>query len=255
MKEHEEGYSMPLAAPTYTAPPFYATPDSRILMLAYRADPAAVAWEVPEPLEPVEPNLMLAWIGDMGQPTHTVDLYHECLTGIKVRFKEWTGWYINYIWVDHDMALTFEREIYGWPANLCDNDPLRFHGSQIIGQCNRAGETLMRLSMNVTSPPPVRRTDDAIERGFNDLVGGDWLQVRKFPPPDRDGKPIKEVLLIPPEDFTLHEIWSGPGHLEFGKSGLYPHLHTLSPVEVLGCWYMKASWVVPYPKVVWDNRG
>ena len=162
MKEHEEGYSMPLAAPTYTAPPFYATPDSRILMMAYRADPAAVAFEVPEPLEPVEPNLMLAWIGDMGQPTHTIDLYHECLTGIKVRFKEWSGWYINYIWVDHDMALAFEREIYGWPANLCDNDPLLFHGSQVIGHCNRAGETLMRLSMNVTQPaagPPQGRRD------------------------------------------------------------------------------------------------
>ena len=39
MKEHEEGYSMPLAAPTFTKPPFYATPDSRILMMAYRADP------------------------------------------------------------------------------------------------------------------------------------------------------------------------------------------------------------------------
>ena len=171
MKEHEEGYSMPLAAPTYTAPPFYATPDSRILMMAYRADPAAVAFEVPAPLEPVEPNLMLAWIGDMGQPTHTIDLYHECLTGIKVRFKEWSGWYINYIWVDHDMALTFEREIYGWPANLCDNDPLLFHGSQVIGHCNRAGEALMRLSMNVTSPPPACRKDSAIEDRFGELIG------------------------------------------------------------------------------------
>ena len=30
MKEHEEGYSMPLAAPTFTKPPFYATSDSKI---------------------------------------------------------------------------------------------------------------------------------------------------------------------------------------------------------------------------------
>ena len=214
MKEHEEGYSMPLAAPTYTRPPFYATPDSRIMMMAYRADPAAVAFEVPEPLEPVEPNLMLAWIGDMGQPTHSVELYHECLTGIQVRFKEWTGWYINYIWVDNDMALTFEREIYGWPANLCETTPLTFYGSQVIGHCDRAGERLMRLSMNVTSPPPVRRSDSAIEDRFGALIDGDFLQLRKLPAPDENGTPIRQVLLIPPEDFVLHEIWSGPGHLE-----------------------------------------
>ena len=193
MKEHEEGYSMPLAAPTYTRPPFYATSDSRIMMMAYRADPAAVAFEVPEPLEPVEPNLMLAWIGDMGQPTHSVELYHECLTGIQVRFKEWTGWYINYIWVDNDMALTFEREIYGWPANLCETTPLTFYGSQVIGHCDRAGERLMRLSMNVTSPPPVRRSDSAIEDRFGALIDGDFLQLRKLPAPDEDGKPIRQV--------------------------------------------------------------
>ncbi len=184
MKEHEEGYSMPLAAPTFTKPPFYATPDSKILMMAYRADPAAVAFEVPEPLEPVEPNLVLAWLGDMGQPTHSVELYHECLTGIMVRYKEWTGWYINYIWVDNDMALTFEREIYGWPANLCETTPLRFYGSQVIAHCDRAGECLMRLSMNVTSPPPIRRADSAIEDRFAELVDADFLQIRKIPNPE-----------------------------------------------------------------------
>ena len=67
MKEHEEGYSMPLAAPTFhEAPVLRRRPTGKILMMAYRADPAAVAFEVPEPLEPVEPNLMLAWLGDMG---------------------------------------------------------------------------------------------------------------------------------------------------------------------------------------------
>ena len=253
MREHEEGYSMPLAAPTFTKPPFYATPDSKILMMAYRADPAAVAFEVPEPLEPVEPNLVLAWLGDMGQPTHSVELYHECLTGIMVRYKEWTGWYINYIWVDNDMALTFEREIYGWPANMCDTTPLTFHGSQAIGHCHRAGECLMRLSMNVTSPPPIRRADSAIEDRFAELVDADFLQIRKIPNPEEGGKPIKQLLLIRPEDFALHEIWTGPGHLELGRSGLYPHLHKLEPVEILETWYLKASWVVPYPKVIWDN--
>ena len=108
------------------------------------------------------------------------------------------------------MALTFEREIYGWPANMCDTTPLTFHGSQAIGHCHRAGECLMRLSMNVTSPPPIRRADSAIEDRFAELVDADFLQVRKIPHPEEGGKPIKQVLLIRPEDFALHEIWSAP---------------------------------------------
>ena len=84
-------------------------------------------------------------------------------------------------------------------------------------------------------------------------MDADFLQIRKIPNPEEGGKPIRQLLLIRPEDFALHEIWTGTGHLELGRSGLYPHLHRLAPVEILETWYLKASWVVPYPKVIWDN--
>lgn len=251
MKRDEEGYTMPLSAPTFSAPPFAATADSRILYMVFTAEPDAVAWEVPEPLTVDPRGHVLAWVGDMGQPSHTIDLYHEALTAIRVRYEQWSGWYINYIWVDHDMALTFAREIYGWPANLCESTDLRFHGSQIFGECVRYGESLMRMSINITSPPPLGRPQP-LEEVFTELAGGDFLQIRKFPAPEQDGQPIKQLLLIPSQDFKIHEIWSGNGVLELGKSGLYPHLHKLDPQEVLGAWYLKASWVVPHPQLIWE---
>jgi acetoacetate decarboxylase len=205
-----------------------------------------------EPLEVDPSGHVLAWIGDMGQPSHTIDHYHEGLTAIRVRYQQWSGWYINYIWVDHDMALTFAREIYGWPANLCESTALRFHGSQIFGDCVRYGEPLMRMSINITSPPPVGRSQP-LEDAFADLAGGDFLQIRKFPAANQDGHPIKQLLLIPSQDFKIHEIWSGNGVLELGKSGLYPHLHKLDPHEMLGAWYIKASWVVPHPRLLWQS--
>ncbi len=52
MKQHEEGYAMPLSAPSYTVPPFESTARSQILLVLYQGDRDAVAWEVPEPLEP-----------------------------------------------------------------------------------------------------------------------------------------------------------------------------------------------------------
>ncbi|MFT4561683.1 MAG: acetoacetate decarboxylase [Gammaproteobacteria bacterium] len=250
MKQQDEGYSMPLSAPTFTAPPFAATQNSRILYMIFTADPDALSFEVPEPLEVDPSGHVLAWIGDMGQPSHTIDLYHEALTAIRVCYGQWSGWYINYIWVDHDMALTMAREIYGWPANLCEPTTVRFHGSQIFGECIRYGEPLMRMSLNVTSPPPAGRSSPLEER-FAELAGGDFLQIRKFPPV-QGGKAIKQLLLIPSQDFQIHEIYSGNGVLEFGKSGLYPELHKLAPQTMLGAWYLKASWVVPEPQLLWE---
>jgi len=252
MKEHEEGFSMPLGAPLYQEPPFWGMPKGALMLMAYKADPEAVAWEVPEPLEVDEPGLMFAWFSDLSQPTHTIDLYHECVLGIKIRFEDYRGWYIPYIWVDHDMALTFSRELYGWPAALCDPTPLRTRGSQIFGECIRYDEPLMRMSMNVTSPPPQGR-EASIEDEFWQHLDGNWIQVRKLPNPAKGGKPIKQVLNIPPEDFKINEIWSGPATLDISKSGRFPNIHNLNALEVLGSWYLKSEWVVPWPEVIWSN--
>ncbi len=123
MKRDEDGYAIPLAG----------TADSRILYMVITANPDAGAWEIPEPIEVNPRGHVLTWIGDMHQPSQTIELYHECLMAIRVRYQQWVDWYINYIWVEHDMALTFSREIYGWPANLWEATDLRFHGSRIFG--------------------------------------------------------------------------------------------------------------------------
>lgn len=252
MQQHEEGYSMPLGGPLYAEPPFGGGNRGGLILMTYRADPEAVAWEVPEPLEPDGSGLMFAWASDLCQPPHTVDLYHECVLGIKVRYEDTDGWYIPYIFVDHDMAMAFEREIYGWPAALCDNTPLEFHGSQIIGRCVRYGELLMHLSMNVTSEPPERRTTD-IEGEFWQHLSGSWLQLRKLPSPAKGGKPIRQLFDIPARDFEISEIWAGTGALELGKSGLFHHMHTLTPLEVLGTWFVRARWVLHHPDVIWEG--
>ena len=254
MKKSEEGYSMPLGAPTFTTPPFEATQEGKMLMSFYKADKEACKWELPEPLQ-LEDNIVLAWIGDMRQPSHTIENYHECLTAIKVRYEKWVGWYINYIWVDHDMALTFEREIYGWPANLCENTPLNIVGSQVIGECIRYGEPLMKMSFNVTSVPKYGRSSpDPHEEKFINLIAGDFLQIRKFPPPEKDGKPIKDLVLIPTTNFTINEVWEGNCKTTLYESGLYPHLDKLKPIEVLGSFYLKCGWIVPYPQIIWKEK-
>ena len=40
-----------------------------------------------------------------------------------------------------------------------------------------------------------------------------------------------------------------------GHSGLYPTLAGLAPKETVGAWYVRASWYLDYPIVLWDNQG
>ena len=220
--------------------------------MVFEADKDAISFEVPEPLRPSKDGLCLAWIGDMRQPTHTIHLYHECLLAVKTTYKKWTGWYINYLWVSHDTALTFSRELYGWPAQLCEDTQLKFVGSQIFGECKRYGEQLMRMSVNITSPPGYGEKNRLEER-FLRQIEGDWLQIRKFPSPEKNVKAIKQLFLIPTTRFKLREIWSGNGVLELGQSGHYPVLPRLNPTKILGVWYLKAGWVVPHATLLWQK--
>ena len=70
-----------------SAPPFATTEDRRILYMILTVNPDAVAWEVPDPLGVDSCGHVLNWIGDMRQPSHTINIYQECLTAIRVRYR------------------------------------------------------------------------------------------------------------------------------------------------------------------------
>jgi acetoacetate decarboxylase len=252
MKENQEGFSMPLAAPAYTPPPYWARPEGKLLLVFFQADRKALEYEIPEPLVLAPDAMCLAWISDLSQPPHTFEFYHEALTAIRVQYQAITGWYINYLWTSNDQAMLFAREVYGWPAQLCDDERLRYSGSQILGECNRNEVRLMRVVFNVNSPPPHKR-EAPLEDEFFRLLAGDFLQIRKIPSPEKGGKALKQLIHIPGEDYHCHELWRGDASLELGKSGYHPNLHRLNPTEIVGAYFSRAEWVVPYSKIIWEN--
>jgi acetoacetate decarboxylase len=252
MKKEEEGFSMPLSAPAYAPPPYWARPEGKLLFVFFRANKEALEHEIPEPLT-LAPNAMcLAWLGDLSQPPHTFEFYHEVLTAIQVQYKNMIGWCINYIWTSNDQAMLFARELYGWPAQLCDDERLKYYGSQILGECNRAGVRLMRIVFSVNSPPPSKR-EASLEKDFLNLLEGDFLQIRKIPSPEKGGKPLRQLIHIPVVDFRCHEFWKGEGTVELGKSGYYPNLHRMNPTEIVAAYFARAEWIVPYSKILLDD--
>jgi len=249
MKKDEEGFSMPLSAPAYAPPPYWARPEGKLLLVFFYPDRRALEYEVPEPLTVARDAMCLAWLSDLSQPPHTFGFYHEALTAIRVQYKDTTGWYINYLWTSNDQAMLFARELYGWPAQLCDDERLRYNGSQVLGECNRNGVRLMRIVFSVNSPPPSRR-EKPLEDDFLKLFAGDFLQIRKIPSPEKEGKPLRQLIHIPGEDYRCHELWKGDATLELGKSGYYPNLSRMNPTEIEGAYFSRAEWVVPYSKII-----
>jgi acetoacetate decarboxylase len=260
MKTHEEGFSMPVAAPAYEGPPYWGRPEGDLLVVFYYTDKNALEWEVPEPLELAPDPMIIAWIGDLSQPRHTQKIYNEALTMIRVKYKEITGWYVNYLWTTHDQSLMFCREVYGWPAQLCDPDQkLRFDGSVIMGDCVRNGVRLMRIILNVTSPPPVKlddhlkdRFDQDLKDRFGKLMGKDFIQFKKIPSMAEGRKPLRQISHHV-EDATIHEIWRGNASVELAKSGYYPNLYRLNPTEIVDAFYVRSEWIVPYATILWED--
>jgi len=107
----------------------------------------------------------------------------------------------------------------------------------------------MRIVLSVTSPPPSKR-EKSLENDFLNLLAGDFLQIRKIPSPEKEGKPFRHLIHIPVVDFQCHEVWKGDATVELGKSGYYPNLYRMNPTEIVGGYYARAEWIVPYSKIL-----
>jgi len=253
MKESQEGFCMPLSAPSYPPPPYWTRPEGGGIAIFFHADIEALEKEIPEPLTLAPDALCRVWINDLSQPPHTFGLCHEGLISIRVKYQNIIGWYMSYLWISNDEVMSCCRELYGWPAQLCDDERLRYNGSQVSGECHRNGERIMRVTWNVTSPPPSKR-DQALENEYLQIAGGDSLQIRKFPSPEKDGTPIKQLLQIHKQDASFKELWKGNATLVLEESSYYPNLVKLKPRKIVASYFLRSEFVLPYAKIIWEKK-
>jgi acetoacetate decarboxylase len=110
----------------------------------------------------------------------------------------------------------------------------------------------MRVSFRLDSPPGEAEAEK-LRKELDSIMGPHSLQIRKFPSPERNGKPLKQLIHIVFEDVKIHEIWCGTAALEFGRSGAYPLIHRLEPREIVRAFWLKPEWILPYGKVIWEE--
>lgn len=81
-------------------------------------------------------------------------------------------------------------------------------------------------------------------------MSADWFGIRKFPSPELDGEPIRQLVHTRLEDAKIAEIWAGSASFEIGKSGYYPHMYKLAPVEHVYSAYVRLSFILPHGRIL-----
>lgn len=249
MDREEEGYIPPVSASPIPPPPYHMSSESQYVYVFFDTDEAELAWEVPEPLELADSDDPLAYvaIGDGFQPPKNMAQFHEGIFAIRVEFEGTEGWYIPYIWVSNEESMLNGR-VFGWPKQLCDNDPLAFEGNEIQALLNRRGKTLFDVTFSPRSPPQ-KRGGEKVKQKMAELKGDvPSLQYKKVQSPAKDGKVLRQVMKNDIEEFDAAEIWEGTAHLEINGHGSYPHLDALQPERIRSAFYLR-------PDFILDNEG
>src|SRR5271155_1273703 len=109
------GYSMPVDAPAYQAPPFHYR-NARVISIKFETDLDAALDALPAPLELIEPataNLSFYWY-----PFTTFGPYHEAILRLYARHEGKPLTYIAQIFVDTEPPMLAGREVWGYPKKL-----------------------------------------------------------------------------------------------------------------------------------------
>ena len=243
-----KGFSVPLSpegraslAPT---PPWFYAGD--ILVVDFRADPAAAAAVMPPGIEPDpdDPGRCAVFFNDFQYASSTGDepldpvrsQYRELILLVNGRYRGDPVAVCPYIWVDNDASLA-RGWIQGWPKKLgvvhatrtfglaSPAAPLVAPGGRFGGTLSAAGRRLAEATVTLESI-----STDPVTLGKRQIVN-----VRHFPElaASRRGRPaVHELVRTTFADVRRSEVWEGPATLAFFESPA-EELAALAPVEVL----------------------
>jgi acetoacetate decarboxylase len=247
-----KGFSMPLTAPFYGAPPLQYT-DSKFVSVVFKTSPEALRKLVPQPLVPNPDNILLVYTSSLnvlgyksGNFSFPGGNYFEVVMGIPVKFKETSGNYCVVMYLDYPVntggrsGVALGREIFGYPKKeaLITFDE---KDGKVYSTVSRFGTTLIKLSfertLKVEPVPPRPRTPT-----FN---------LKYIPSVKKDAPPEVMQLTSNVSEFNRKEMWRGKGSLEFGSLSADP-LGDIPVLQIIAAQYEVAEGSLPFGEVVHD---
>ena len=241
MKDETEAFSNPLLCPPYNRPP-YPVEDAKLVIVRFKADPAAIAKLVPQPLEPVGDGIVTAFIGDIWQIAGPGE-YHEGGVSVGVRYKGVTGSYMPFLLTSTDDALLVGREVFGMPKLMCDEGRIWVDGNARRANLVRRGDEILNLSVNL---------ETRVEEGEK-LLPVHRFFVKKIASPDPEWPSLRQLVY---QKLTGHKAkcaYAGRGWAKVSGSTAID-LTSIAPAGVISAAYVEASWDVPASKVLLEEK-
>lgn len=236
----EMGYSMPSTAPLYAEGP-YEYRDCWWMFIMFRTTPEVLRELVPEPLKPNPKNIMTI---SLGAP-HAAGFgsYHEVLIAVPASFKDISGRYVPYMYLDSDIPIACGREIWGWPKKEARISVFEKDG-MVRSVVERGGIEIIKASVvlgDLVKEPQQLAPPEP--RYFNLKI---IPSVKQGVPPD-----VQQLTTTTLENYKVKRAYKGNATLEFGLSPADP-LHRIKVEEILAGYYLFMDCDLTYGDVLYD---
>jgi acetoacetate decarboxylase len=230
------GFSMPVDAPAYPAPPYHYR-RAEAISIKFQTDLEAALEVLPAPLELIEPAsaaLSFYWY-----PFTTFGPYHEVILRLYAQHEGQPLTYIQQIMVDTEPPMLAGRELWGFPKKLATISFGR-ERDMIYGAVERPAG--FRLASAIVRP---EQPMTAFSRS------GPTCGLRIIPGVEGDAKrPSCAEIIAAETEHKIHEAWEGTGSIDFAQHSALDPLDRFPVRRILKATYMEYDILLPAGRVI-----
>ena len=211
---------LPFLKPLYAPPPYQYT-DDVVLMIVYEAEEAAIREVLPRELEPL-PGNTVAMCFFLCPDVTGMGAHNFTMPCIPVRYGDYTGQFVPYLYTSTDASLACYREGQGWPAVLGQTEITEARG-QVRARVTRDGREIIRATARV---------------GGETITSLDFLPIILYKEiPSIDGKGCDDAYFLTSTSLLTNlNFKSGSGELRFTDPG-DDTVARLKPVKISSALY------------------
>ncbi len=211
---------LPFLNPLYDLPPYQYTNDV-VLMIVYEAEESAIREVLPRELEPM-PGNTVAMCFFLCPEVTGMGPHNFAMPCIPVRYGDYVGQFVPYLYTSTDASLACYREGQGWPAVLGQTEVSEVDG-QVRARVIRNGREIMQAKAEV---------------GGENITSLDFLPVILYKEiPSIDGQSCDDAYFLTSTSLlTKLNFKAGSGDLKFTNPGSDP-IARLKPVKISSALY------------------
>lgn len=190
---------LPFLKPLYGLPPYQYTNDI-VLVIAYEAEESAIREVLPRELEPLPGNTVSMCFFLCPNVTG-IGPHNFTMPCIPVRYGDYIGQFVPYLYTSTDASLACYREGQGWPAVMGQTEITEEDGS-VYATVTRRGHEIIRATASV---------------GGDTITSIDFLPIILYKEvPSMDGKTCDiSYFLTSTSLLTNLDLKAGSGELDF----------------------------------------